>query len=578
MYENVWDRQSLLFQIKLLKDRVEAFESGEKYIHMEKLHKIAREGDFRTIQRLKKELAEERADRIRVRENWYATCLDIEKDCNEKLRQKDKECAQKIAEKDRIIQMLQKELEEERERREEAHEKYLKQVQESYEAKTQLQEEQEKNQALLSKINKDYTNSSKSSSMSPNHKTIHNSREKSGRKPGGQPGHIHHGRKRQEPTESHEIPVPPEYLEDPDYQPTGKIIRKQLIKVHVVTEVIEYWTYEFRNQLTGQRVHADFPPGYVDDVNYDGTVKALAYMINNDLYTSIDKTRVFLKDISQCKVDISTGFICNLARQFSECTEEERNQTFKDLMTAPILHSDFTFGRVAGKQGAVIITATDDGKVLYQGRSKKGDEGVKGSPVEHYNGILVSDHEAVLIKHGSQHQECLGHIRRYAKGEAENEPEKTWGKKLDEWITDSVRYWHEVDDGFREYNKETAETLIARFMEILEIARKEYEYEPPSIYYKDGYNTFKRMEESPEDYVLFLRNPNVPPTNNLAERCARKFKRKAHQVMSFRSQKGLDRFCDGLSVIESIKAEGGSVFNGVAARFNKRRTVVQEQH
>ena len=69
MYENVWDRQSLLFQIKLLKDRVEAFESGEKYIRMEKLHQIAREGDFRTIQRLKKELAEERADRIRIREN-----------------------------------------------------------------------------------------------------------------------------------------------------------------------------------------------------------------------------------------------------------------------------------------------------------------------------------------------------------------------------------------------------------------------------------------------------------------------------------------------------------------------------
>ena len=46
--------------------------------------------------------------------------------------------------------------------------------------------------------------------------------------------------------------------------------------------------------------------------------------------------------------------------------------------------------------------------------------------------------------------------------------------------------------------------------------------------------------------------------------------------MSFRSQKGLDRFCDGLSVIESIKAEGGSVFKGVAARFNKRWAVVPE--
>ena len=109
--------------------------------------------------------------------------------------------------------------------------------------------------------------------MSPDHKTIHNSREKTGRAPGRQPGHVHHGRKRQEPTGTREIPAPDKYIEDPDFIPTGRIVRKQLIKVHVVTEVIEYWTPEFRNVRTGQRVHADFPPGSVDDVNYDGTVK-----------------------------------------------------------------------------------------------------------------------------------------------------------------------------------------------------------------------------------------------------------------------------------------------------------------
>ena len=32
MYDGVWDRQELLFKIKLLKDRVDAFESGEKYV------------------------------------------------------------------------------------------------------------------------------------------------------------------------------------------------------------------------------------------------------------------------------------------------------------------------------------------------------------------------------------------------------------------------------------------------------------------------------------------------------------------------------------------------------------------
>ena len=47
------------------------------------------------------------------------------------------------------------------------------------------------------------------------------------------------------------------------------------------------------------------------------------------------------------------------------------------------------------------------------------------------------------------------------------------------------------------------------------------------------------MSEDKEEYVLFLRNPSVPPTNNLAERNGRQFKRKAHQVMAFRSREGV---------------------------------------
>ena len=38
--------------------------------------------------------------------------------------------------------------------------------------------------------------------------------------------------------------------------------------------------------------------------------------------------------------------------------------------------------------------------------------------------------------------------------------------------------------------------------------------------------------------------------------------------MSFRSQDGVNRFCDGLSVIESVRAEGNNLFEEIAARFN----------
>lgn len=568
-YDEVWIRQSMQFEIKLLRDRVSAFESGEKYVQMEKLHKAAREGDFREMRRLREALVEARTEKHHVMEIWYQACEDIQNEYEKKLKEKEKEHARQIREKDELIRKLQSDVKKERDLREKEHEKYLAQAKEAYEAKTEAEDLKEKVQALTARINKDYSNSSKPSSMSPNHKTIQNGREKTGRSPGGQRGHVHHGRKRQEPTNSHEIPAPAKYLDDPNFKPTGRIIRKQLIKVHVVSEVIEYWTQEFRNLTTGQRVHAEFPPGIVDDVNYDGTVKALAYMINNDLYTSVDKTRVFLKDVSKGKIDISTGFICNLAKQFSECTKEEREEIFDDLMTAPILHADFTFGRAGGKQAAVIINATDDGKVMYQGRAKKGDEGVKGSPLEHYDGTLVSDHESALIKHGSRHQECLTHVDRYAKGADENEPNKKWPSMMHAWVTDSIHYWNNVNEGICAYDKETAEKLISEFMSAIAVAREEYEFEPPSKYNREGYNLYKRMEETPEDYVLFLRDPSVPPTNNIAERMARKFKRKAHQVMSFRSDEGVDRFCDGLSVIESIKATGKNLFEEITARFNK---------
>ena len=461
MYD-VWDRQELLFKIKLLQDRVDAFESGRKYSVMVKEHKIARESDFRVMERLRKDLAQERAEKIRIRNLWFETCEDILKECGRTIARKEKEYERDLKEKDAFIQKLQTEIQRLEEKFGAEHEKYLRQIKETYEARTQLEEEQEKNKALTAKLHKDYSNSSKSSSMSPNHKTIHNSREKSGRRPGGQPGHVHHGRKHQEPTETREIPAPDKYLEDPDFRPTGRIVRKQLVKVHVVTEVIEYWTPEFRNVRTGQRVHADFPPGITDDVNYDGTVKALAYMINNDLYTSIDKTRVFLKDVSKGKVDISTGFICSLAKQFSDCTQKEREDIFKELMTSPVLHGDFTFGRACGSQTAVIISVTDDGRVLYQGREKKGDEGVKGSPIEYYEGIFVSDHESALAKHGGKHQECMTHMDRYVKGAMENEPEKAWPGEMHDWISESVSYWKDVKDGGKEYDTTGKGTILIR--------------------------------------------------------------------------------------------------------------------
>jgi len=155
-----------------------------------------------------------------------------------------------------------------------------------------------------------------------------------------------------------------------------------------------------------------------------------------------------------------------------------------------------------GKQTAVIICAAGD-TVLYQGRAKKGDEGVAGSPLEYYDGTLISDHEAALVKHGSRNQECMTHVKRHVISSIENEKDLKWNSMMKDWIEESVGYWNNVQGGAPEDPLLVA-GLEKRYDEIISKAKAEYEYEPPSEYYKDGYNLYKRMEEEKERYVLFL--------------------------------------------------------------------------
>ena len=168
-----------------------------------------------------------------------------------------------------------------------------------YETAVRLEEEQGKNLKLRAQINRDYENSSIPSSKTLRKKKITNSREKTGRKPGGQPGHKGHCRKKQEPTRPAILLPPPEIvLEDNSFKKTSKTIIKQRVGIRMLLDVTEYHADVYYSSQTGERVHAPFPAGVIDDVNYDGSIRAFLFLLNNDCCTSIDKSRQFLSDLT----------------------------------------------------------------------------------------------------------------------------------------------------------------------------------------------------------------------------------------------------------------------------------------
>jgi hypothetical protein len=116
-------------------------------------------------------------------------------------------------------------------------------------------------------------------------------------------------------------------------------------------------------------------------------------------------------------------------------------------------------------------------------------------------------------------------------------------------------------------NPNIVEDFENRYKEIIELARNEYEYEPPSKYYKEGFNLYKRMHKYMKNHLLFLHDINVPFDNNLAERHARVYKRKQKQVMTLRSFNNLHYLCNSMSMIALLRSKNKNLFTSVSDMF-----------
>ncbi|MFQ6865154.1 IS66 family transposase [Blautia sp.] len=544
----------LQYENRALKARIRELESGAAYVRMqEECEKRCREME-REVRKLKTELENAVRQLRQNREHWFQVYGDMEKEHKKVVERKQGEIRrlQKLCEKTAIAY-------------EQMHEKYLEQLHLRYAAESALEEEKGKNQKLRAQLNRDYENSSIPSSKSLRPKKVANSREKTGRKPGAQPGHKGHCRKKQEPTVPTVFLPPPEaVLEDPDFKKTAKTIIKQLVSIRMVLDVTEYHADVYYNAKTGERVHAAFPDGVINDVNYDGSIRAFLFLLNNDCCASIDKSRKFLSDLTGGKLNISKGMI---SREFALKTEPERRAAYADMLFSPVMHTDCTNARENGKGCYVYVCATPDGKALYFARAKKGHEGVKGTVAEDYQGILVHDHDITFYSYGTDHQECLAHVLRYLKDSMDNEPGRVWNKEMHGLIQEMIHFRNETLLSCN-LDPEKISGFEERYLKILETARKEYEDIPANAYYKDGYNQFLGMEKYMQNHLLFLHDFRVPATNNEAERLLRNYKRKQAQAVTFRSFESIENLCQCMSMLVLMRLEDpANIYDRVSRIF-----------
>ena len=180
---DAYDRITLLCRLKVAQIRNKELEFGERYVRLRELHqKECREYGSRILE-LQKEAANAHKETIRVRNYWFQVLEDMLLEF-EKIQKKTK---QELQEMEKRVLKAEK-------RRDDALDKVKELGHQLYETAVRLEEEQGKNLKLRAQINRDHENSSIPSSKTLRKKKITNSREKTGRKPGGQPGHKGHCR------------------------------------------------------------------------------------------------------------------------------------------------------------------------------------------------------------------------------------------------------------------------------------------------------------------------------------------------------------------------------------------------
>lgn len=175
---------ALQYENKNLRQKVEDFESGKRYLKIQENHRLVVAGYIKEINCLKKELADAHKETVDVRNKWFESFDEEVEKAEAELRKKDKEIF-RLEERNR--ELLYK------------YTDKLTAVQKDYEEKLaekdavieELKTELAHAQALL---DRDSTNTSLPTGQTPPGKEKHipNSRRETGKSIGGQPGHERH--------------------------------------------------------------------------------------------------------------------------------------------------------------------------------------------------------------------------------------------------------------------------------------------------------------------------------------------------------------------------------------------------
>ena len=330
-------------------------------------------------------------------------------------------------------------------------------------------------------------------------------------------------------------------------------------------EITEYRIFKAMCPVCGQEQKGAVPPGVNAPVQYGDNVKALTVLLNVHYRLPYKKVRGLFNDLFGCPINEST--IDKAGKKCYEKLEESEKIIKSKIIGQKVAHADETGIRVAGKL-QWLHTATS---VLYTYlfvHEKRGTGAIQSnkSILANYFGWLVHDCWGSYFKlEQLYHAVCGAHILRELESLVENHQSK-WAKVFKLFLLGVYNMPFEE----RVKQRGAIESRYSRICGLGEIA------DPPPIKTPGtkgrskrtkGRNLVERLISKREAVLAFAFNPEVPFTNNLAERDIRPVKVKQKISNCFRTFTGAETYARIEGFISTARKNHRNVFSELCTTF-----------
>ncbi len=424
---------------------------------------------------------------------------------------------------------------------------------------------------LEQRLNKNSSNSSKppsSDGLSKPPRTT-SLRENGKNKSGGQAGHKGETLKQ---TETPDIVKKHVLTTCPDCQhillqsPLIGIVKRQVFDIpQPKIEATEHQAEVKYCTCCNKTATALFPPGVRAPVQYGEVIRSWSVYYQYQHFIPEDRLQQLFLDLYG--IQLATATLASYNRIAFDALAPFEESILALVKTAAVKNLDETGFRVGGKTQWLHVASTKNATYYHVSPRRK-------SLIEGLSGTVVHDHwKSYYNLFGVEHALCNQHHLRELKAVIEHDKE-SWASEMRRLLLAALRCRHFHGDNAipperikwltKIYNRIIKQGLEFHTAQTPLPCKAKQGRQPR----RTGHNLLLRLFHYKEDVLRFLHDPEVPFTNNDAERDLRMMKCKQKVSGGFRTTQGAEHFARIRGFISTVRKQGFNVFSSIQTIFS----------